>query len=462
MKITFPILIILSAIFFIQPSCRKFVEVPPPENQLASASVFTTDQEATAAIVGLYSQIMTDFSGFAFANGGITFYTGLSGDEFNNYANSPDQSQFYDNSLQSSNSNLPLLWGKAYSYIYSCNALLEGLRNATSLSAGIKNQLTGEAHFLRAFNYFYLTSLFGELPLVTSTGYQSNQSLAKSNRGLVYQQIINDLQTAIPLLVKDYSFSGGERIRPNRWAATALLSRVYLFAGYFEGAISEADTVIENNSLYQLTALQNVFQANSEESILQFMPVVPGFNTWEGYNFILTDIPSSSSGQVALTANLIDAFEPNDGRRINWIDSITAGGNTYYYPFKYKVQTGEQVTEYYTVIRLAELYLIRAEAKARSNDIAGALQDLNTIRERAGLQDIVTQNPDDLLAAIFKERRTELFCEWGNRWIDLKRTATINPILSAIKPNWQGKDSLYPIPITDIQNDINLTQNSGY
>jgi hypothetical protein len=452
----------LSLACFIPTACKKFVEVAPPKNQLVSESVFTTDQTATAAIIGLYSKMMTDFSGFAFANGGITTYTGLSGDEFINYSNSPDQTQFYENSLQPTNTNLPLLWGNAFNYIYTCNAMIEGLNNASSLSPTVKNQLTGEAYFLRAFNYFYLTNLFGELPLVTGTSYQVNQSIAKSNRSLVYHQIISDLQIAIPLLSTDYSFSGGERIRANRWAAAALLSRVYLFTGNWKSAESEADTVIANNSLFTLTGINNVFLANSQESILQFMPVVSGFNTWEGYNFILTDIPSSSPAQVALTPGLLSAFEPNDLRRIGWVDSVIAGGSTYYYPFKYRVQLGQQLTEYYTVLRLAELFLIRAEARVNLNDLSGSLADLNVIRSRAGLPNATMGSSDELLTDIMKERRVELLCEWGHRWIDLKRTGTIDAVLSTNKANWQAKDSLYPIPIGDIQNDINLVQNSGY
>jgi starch-binding outer membrane protein, SusD/RagB family len=462
MKISFHISYILILAHFMTTSCKKFVQVAPPQNQLVSASVFTTDQVATAAVIGLYSQMMTDFSGFAFANGGITLYTGLTGDEFSNYGNSPDQTQFYENSIQSTNTNLPQLWSNAYNYVFTCNAVLEGLHNANSLSITVKNQLSGEAYFLRAFHYFYLTNLFGELPLVVSTSYQTNQSLAKNSRDLVYQQIITDLEKAIPLLSSDFSFSGGERIRANCWAARALLSRVYLFIGNWQGAASEADTVISNNSLFSLTNLNTVFQANSQESILQFMPVVPEFNTWEGYNFILTDIPSSSPAQVALTANLVGAFEPNDLRRISWIDSITAGGNTYYYPFKYRVQLAQQLTEYYTVLRLAEQFLIRAECKARLNDLPGAVADLNIVRHRAGLPDAAVANLGEFLTAIMQERRVELFCEWGHRWLDLKRTATINEVLSVNKTNWQSMDSLYPIPLADIQNDVHLVQNSGY
>ena len=159
----------------------------------------------------------------------------------------------------------------------------------------------------------------------------------------------------------------------------------------------------------------------------------------------------------------MDSFEPGDLRKTNGIGTEITNGQTTYYPLKYKIKSGTPVAEYYTVLRLSEQYLIRAEAEARKNDIDPAVTDLNIIRQRANLPNIPTTIDNQAcLAYIEKERRIELFAEWGNRWLDLKRTGRSEAVLSLVKSNWQASDTLYPIPQIDIQNDPHLDQNQGY
>ena len=156
-------------------------------------------------------------------------------------------------------------------------------------------------------------------------------------------------------------------------------------------------------------------------------------------------------------------MEDLDIRKQIWIGNTTDGVNTFFYPFKYKVlgQT-EPAQEYSMVFRLTEQYLIRAEARAQAGNVIGAQTDLNLIRNRAGLSNISSTNANDLLLAIEKERRHELFTEWGHRWLDLKRTERISEVMSDIKPNWESTDVLFPIPQTQIDNNPNTSQNPGY
>jgi hypothetical protein len=136
-----------------------------------------------------------------------------------------------------------------------------------------------------------------------------------------------------------------------------------------------------------------------------------------------------------------------------------------FYPFKYKNRmASDSPVEDYMVFRLAEIYLIRAEAAARLNNLTGAIADVNTIRNRSGLPataaDVTSSNA--VLAAVMKERQTELCFEWGNRWYDLKRTGTAGIVLGAEKTNWQANAALYPLPQAQIQLNKQLTQNPGY
>ena len=441
--------------------CTKFVAVDTPRTQIVTASVYSNDGTAKAALNGIYSQMV---SNFGFASGGtvsVSFLAGLSADEFTNYSATFDQTVFFTNSLDPNNSILSSsLWQTPYQYIYYANAALEGLASSQSISDSMKKELQGEAKFIRAFCHFYLTNLFGDIPLVLSTDYRVNGNISRISQAQVYPQIIADLQDAQNLLAADFSFSNGERTRPNKWAATALLARVYLYSNDWTKAEEQSSAVINNTSFGLVTDLNNVFKKNSTEAIWQLMPVVPGNNTNEGSAFILTATPNN----VAISTQLLAAFDSNDNRKKSWINSITVGPKTFYYPFKYKVQaTGLPVTEYSMVLRLAEQYLIRAEARAQQNNITGAQSDLNTIRNRAGLPNTPASTKLAIQDAILRERQLELFSEWGHRWLDLKRTNNADAVLGPVKtPYWQPADILYPIPQTEINNNPKLTQNTGY
>jgi hypothetical protein len=182
-----------------------------------------------------------------------------------------------------------------------------------------------------------------------------------------------------------------------------------------------------------------------------------------------------------LTKFLLNTFDTADQRAAlgNWINrtiynSSSTSKDTAYYVFKYKVANSTGVTsvaamtEYFMVLRLAEQYLIRAEARAQQNNIGGAQSDLNIIRTRAGLPNTTSSTKDDLLSAILNERRHELFCEWGHRWLDLKRTGKVDAVMSVITPlkanglPWQSYQQLYPLQKSELDRAPNLTQTPGY
>jgi hypothetical protein len=164
-----------------------------------------------------------------------------------------------------------------------------------------------------------------------------------------------------------------------------------------------------------------------------------------------------------ITNFLLSAFENGDQRMNKWLGKNIVNDLAYYYPYKYKVNAYSPITEFYIVLRLAEQYLIRAECRAQQDNIDGAKSDLNIIRSRAGLVNTTANNQDSMLLAISHERQVELFCEWGQRWCDLKRSGNANAILGDRKaPNWQPTDSVYPIPAYEIQNNPFLVQNAGY
>jgi len=458
-------------VFFI--GCKKLVSIPEPVSTITTAKVFETNDQANSAIAGIYSQMNYSLQAPNFCNGAITIFGGMSSDELNT-SNSGDinYGQFQNNILQSFNFFLSLyFWTPAYSYIYQTNAAIEGLTNSKSINDSVRNVLIGEAKLLRAYCYFYLVNLFGDLPFVTTSDWNQTHLLTRSPSGLVYQQLISDLKDAQSRLPNDYRASGGERIRPNKWAATSILSRVYLYTGDYSNAEIQANLVIANSSVYSLVSdLASVFSKNSTEAIWQLQQneaFLPFNATREGYTFSTINVTTNPS--YYLTSSLLGSFETGDLRKTVWTKSTVYGGSTYYYPYKYKTGRAQAVpngsiTEYYTMLRLAELYLIRAEARARQNNLSGAISDLNIIRNRASLPNLASSlSQAQVMSAIEQERRIELFAEWGHRWLDLKRTGRADAVLGPIKgSNWQVTDQLYPIPLSEIKTDPNLIQNPGY
>lgn len=450
-----PVLII---ILLAGNSCKKFVALNPPKNQIISSEVFINDNTATSAINGIYSVMMQ--TPLYLMNGGTTVYPGLSADELSNTATSTTLDPFKNNTLLSSSTVIQNnLWRNAYIFIYQANACIEGLNESSGLTPSVKNQLLGEAKFVRALSHFYLINLFGDVPLIVTTDYTVTQSLPRTAVSGVYDQIVLDLKDAQNLLSDAYPTTGP--VRANKWAATALLARVYLYRKDWANAETQASLVI-NSGNYSLVPLNNVFLAGSKEAILQFIPA-PSNNTSEGNTFI----PSSATVRptYALTDYLMSAFDSGDQRKSNWISHNTVGGVVYNYPYKYKVKTSTTITENYMVLRLAEQYLIRAEARANQGKISGsngAAADINLIRARAGLPPTTANDQSAMLSAIEKERQTELFAEWGHRWFDLKRTGRIDGILGTEKSGWQPYDALYPIPFSEIQKNPFLVQNNGY
>lgn len=460
-----------STVFFLS-GCTKLVEVNSPTTNISGLNVYSNDATAAAVLTGIYAQISSSpIIGSDLIS--IGFLTGLSSDELTLYSGSSDVTQktYYQNKINAN--NLSNIWSNVYPKIYISNSAIEGITNSTVLNPNVKQHLLGEAKFLRAFFFFYLVNLYGDIPLPISSDYQINSVLYRIPQNKVWEQIITDLKDAKVLLTPDYLDASvlktiTERVRPNKWAATALLARSYLYIGDWKSAETESSEIIENTSLFNLEdSLNNVFLMNNKEAIWQLQPVTYGMNTLDAKAYILPSTGPSPLTPVYLSNSLLQSFEVGDFRKSRWIDSVTVSGASYYFPFKYKSATiGAPVTEYHTILRLAEQYLIRSEARVQQDNIDGALQDLNLIRKRAGLNNYKYSSKSALLSTILHERQVELFTEWGNRWLDLKRSKTIDAVMSVVTPEkggkWNSNWQLYPIPAGEIIADGNLAQNMGY
>lgn len=464
------------------PACKKLVEIPAPAAAIVAADVYSNDASAAAALTGIYTLMSGDDQG----PGGIFssyLFAGLSADELTLYDKTNlGYLMYYRNALDFSNPVYPdsfNTWPDGFTLIYNANAAIEGLSAATSLTPAIKQQLLGEAYFIRAYCYFYMVNLYGDVPLVTTTDYKVNSLVARAPQQQVWQLIISDLKNAEGMLSSN--FVGGdaqtvtmERTRPTKWAATALLARTYLYQKDYPNAITCSSTVIANSSLFSLNMLDEVFLKNSTETIWSLQPIryTPGLATGEGTLFNLppggpTLLIGGNYFPVYLSDNVVVAFESGDQRKTSWVNQVTVGTSTYNYAYKYKAGVAATaLTEYAVQFRLAEQYLIRAEAEASINP-GDAVNDLNVIRTRAGLPGYTgATDAASLETAILHERQVELFTEGGHRWFDLKRTGTVNAVMSIATQQkggtWRPSAQLFPIALSQLQVDPNLKQTPGY
>jgi hypothetical protein len=453
--------IFFTIVILLHLSCTKLITVDNPAGKLLSETIYQDEKTAQLALTGIYSQMsQQNFLG----QSAMTIYPGMSADEFYN-TTSNVLDEFSKNALRPTTSQIGgYFWTAAYNYIYQANAVVEGVTQSPNISTATKAQLVGEAKFLRAFFYFCLVNLFGDVPIILQVDYTQNLSVGRADVSKVYDQVFSDLGTAKELLKEAYPSAG--KVRCNKFTVMALLARAYLYRSQFEKAEAEIDAIIASGR-YQLVADPNsVFLANSNEAIWQQLPVPSTYNT----AYTLSFIPSSGVVPIyTVDSSLIKAFEPADKRKSAWLAQTTVQGKVYNYPFKYKVRTGTNVpvTEYNMMVRLGELYLIRAECRAQLGNMDGAIADIDLLRKRAGLPLIRDLTPaiskSDLLAAILHERQAELCFEWGHRWLDLKRTGAIDTVLSKVKgSNWQATDALYPIPLSQIIANPALIQNPGY
>lgn len=442
--------------FILMTGCDSFTDVDLPASQLNAPAVFEDKATANAAMVDIYSKIR-DNGLLTGSLSGLSNQLGLYADELALYGG---EVNFYNNALLPSGNEVGELWNSSYNQIYAANSVIEGVQNSVSLATEDRNQLKGEALFVRALLHFYLLNAFGDIPYIRTTDYVQNKVVHRMPETEVYTLIKADLEEAITLLPEDYI--SAERVRPNKWAAQALLARVHLYTQTWDEASNAASAVLNQTGLYVWEEdLDKIFLKESTTTIWQLMPGVPGDNTMEASTFSFISGPPPLS---TLSNALIGAFETNDQRKVHWIEAITDGTDTWYHANKYKavVNTGSSV-EYSIVFRLAEQYLIRAEARAHQGDLIGAKEDLNKIRQTAGLPPTTALTAAAIIDAVLQERRVELFTEFGHRFFDLKRTGKLDAVLSPLKAGWNPTDRNLPLPESELLLNPNLApQNAGY
>lgn len=440
--------------------CESFTETNMPVSELGAQAAFEEKGTATAAMTDVYARIRENgmLSGKVF---GASRMLGLYADELSWWGSPLDDAQrYYNNTLLPATPMVTTWWNDGYSAIYAANAVIEGLDASTMLAEADRDQLMGEALFARSLMHFYLMQVYGPIPYITTTDHTVNVRAHRMPEDMVYGQVIADLETAASLL--PVAYVGEFRVRPNTFAARALLARVCLYRGDWAAASNHASAVLNETGTYIWQAdVSGVFLKESSSAIWQFSPRTAVRNTDEASTFIFNAGPPP---QVALSDGLMAAFEPGDTRRTLWTRSRTNGTDTWYHAYKYrKTGSAPPQTEFPIVLRMAEQYLIRAEARARQGELIGAKEDLDRVRTRAGLGGTIAVTQEELVTAILRERRVEFFTEYGHRFFDLKRTGQLDATLGDVKASWNSTDRVLPLPERELQLNPNMApQNQGY
>jgi starch-binding outer membrane protein, SusD/RagB family len=452
------LLILLSLGMLLFSSCEDLVEVNYPTNQIGTTQVFEDLQTANAALAGVYAQIRDRslITGGSYV--GSTSLLGSYTDELDCYYN--DQNgvvDIYNIQQQETNTTIKSIWEASYKQIYYTNSIIYGAEKSLKLSETEKNRIMGEALFVRSLLYFYLQQIFGDIPYTTSLNYELNRHLSRTNSLKVLDQLAVDVADAASLMKDNYRDQ--ERIYPNRKTAQLLLARIYLLRGEWIKAQQMADTILNCSQYHFQNDINEVFHKSGSHILWQLKPQRSGDPVTDASFYYFTN--SQPSG-FALTDDLINTFSDTDQRKLLWMYKVNFNGNTWYRPWKYKNLTGTNTNEYSVIFRLEEAYFIKAEALARQNLFDQALTFLNATRERAGLMPLVSISGEEFFNEELSEKRREFFCEFGQRFMDLKRLGRLNE-LSVIKTNWSDNMQVWPLPQSELLLNPNLLpQNAGY
>jgi len=432
--------------------CSDFLDVETPKNQIDTQIVFNDERTANAAMINVYAAMRN--TGFLSGNReGIGSLFGAYTDELEVVTTQNlGVKYFYDLNVQPNNTSVRSLWDNTYKQIYMVNQVIVGVNNSNSLNKETKNQLIGESLGIRGILHFYLSQTFGSIPYVTSIDYEVNKKIRKQNEKEILQLAVSDLVQAHGYLNDNSGLESKTRL--NKFSVEAFLARMYLYQQNWIKASEYAQLIIDNPQFKQ-EPLATVFLKESTSAIWQLKPEIEGRNTLEGENYIFSALPAPV---MKLNSSLVNIFAPDDLRKNVWLGMVDLEN---YYAFKYKERgmTPGGSLEYSIVIRLEEMYLIRAEASAQMLDFDTCNAMLNSIRIRAGLPMMELSDKTTAIEAVLNERRRELFCEFAHRFYDLKRYGRIKET----KPNWQPFYNLLPLPLNELTLNPNLLpQNEGY
>ena len=441
------ILFMLTVSITLLAGCKKVLDTQS-ELYIDQSLSIVDKRSAQAALVGAYNALSQN----TYQGNTFRYITNLLGDNIKWVGNTPTNREFDVYGVFTTNTRVQELWTAIYKTVNIANNIIDNVPavNDVTFDQTQRNTERGEAFFLRALSYFDLVRLWRNVPIVTQATKTAsdNKDITNSTGEEVYQFIENDLDSAEVLLPATVN-----RNRANVYTAKALKARLYLYQENWKKAEDYATQIINDSIDFKLTKPYSQFYAakNSTESIFEVDYTINNKNSYASNWF---QNPTSGGRKEFLPTDDFIALlkDPNIGGSRSAL-IFTVSGVTYG-NMNFKIATGEDQSY---VLRLAEMYLIRAEAKAEQFKLADGLTDLNVIRNRANVPSIAAVSAkEELVDKILLERRVELAYE-SHRWFDLIRKGKAQQVLGISDVN----KLLLPIPKQEVL-IAGLTQNKGY
>lgn len=500
MKTKYISLIFASLLLF---SCESYLDQLNP-NKITSETFFASEDDFSQALASAYAPLRNPRGG----------YYNVRSLELRNYRGDDvvvrnDTETLYQIHLflnSPNNSTAADLFNESYSAIYRANLILEKIEQS-DLSADIKNEIKGEALFLRGIQYFFLTTEFKDVPLrLVASQAPEDFPLEKSSQQEIYAQIEKDLTEAVELLPVVPVQNG----RATKGAALAYLGKMYIYMEQWEDAIETLNPLTQPPYAYALTEdywhnfdLENEYNSESIFEVT-YQKVGAATDRWgaESASAMMTtamnrvyasgdaggwDICNAAPGIMGMLTSETDLDNNTDYRLTSSIAWNYPGCIYYLKPFTETVNPANQNKFYirkYTysyyepkeivpeseinvrAYRYANVLLYLAEAELNLGNVANSVFWLNQIRERANLELLDnTISAEDLKQDIIRQRAIEFFAE-GERFYDLRRWGLLEDAINNSTPerasNFSMKFAYLPIPSKEIQTNPLITQNEGW
>lgn len=441
-KILLPALIVVST-----ASCKKFLD-NKPTGQISEDIALTSKDRIQRALTGAYSRLQVlEYYGAEWPNA-----VWLSDDNVTAFGAGTTDLQFDGHAVLSSSNTMEITWKAMYQAINAANNVISAVDvvEDPAMTDDDRKNLQGQALFIRALVYFDLVRTFGGVPLVlTPTRGLTDESFpARSTVEQVYTQVLKDLADAEARLPEAV-----DRNIAHKKAAEALHARVALYQGDWETAEDYATLLINSTDFSLVQPFEKVItEKNNSESIFELAYNITDGNALSGYFYPVT---MGGFYRVGPTNELIAILQdPAQAGNRSVLLGDLAGAP---YGNRYRKADGGSNDDNYAVLRLAEMYLIRAEARANQDNISDGADDLDEIRHRAGLGDTPANTKETLLQAIEDERRIEFAFE-PHRWFDLIRTGRAGDVLGVT----DADKYVFPLPASEILTNKKLVQNPNY
>ncbi len=489
---------IVLCLLFVLPACESVLE-EDPRDLIDPDRFFQSETDGIAAIAGIYSHLLNNNTwGIQ-----MDILFGVNHDLLAPTRVLGAGQQFMGYRWDASTERFRVIWRELYQAINDANLTIREMSNA-DINAQARDEIVGEATFLRGFVYYYLVAMFGDVPLFlepnTGENFAMTGQAPRTPKEDVYAQIIADCELAEALLPDK---AGAAKARATKWAAKALKMKTYLWMKNYSAAKAAAKDIIDNSHHRLLPVFDDIFDSANEfndEIIFQFDFVSQEVSTNRAARFsprgqddgiAAKDRPfvfTLGFGFFTLYKSFAKSFADNDLRKnMSVYDQINDSLplRYTYLPKQWRVDEPRGNTGLnYKFYRMADVYLNLAEAENEANGpTQEAFDAINIVRQRAGLEPLMGLSQEDLRQAIRQERAWELVGEGNHRKLDLIRWGILGEALQArleaemnepdVGPNnvatitltannFQDFMALGPIPAAEILLNPNLTQNPGY